>query len=46
MWTTKAEEDEIATVGTRMWPRGPPDPFWKAFPLEIDKPTRADINGT
>ena len=44
MWTTKAEEDKIATVGTQMWPRGPTDPFWEMFPpLEIDK---LDINGT
>jgi hypothetical protein len=37
--TTKAEEDQGATIDKRIWPRGPVDPFWKMFPpLEIDKP--------
>ena len=47
MWTTKAEEDEVATVGLQMWLHGPGIPFWEMFPpLEIDKPPRADINYT
>jgi len=47
MWTTKAEEDEVATVGLQMWLHGPGIPFWEMFPpLEIDKPPRVDINCT
>jgi hypothetical protein len=46
MSTMEAEEEDAATVGKQMWPRGPLDPFWKTFPpRDVNKPPD-EINGT